>query len=808
FTLWALAGQMDVPGGLCFAGENSHFPINHDGNIAAPDGKLTVAADKFPLYSHYRGECHASGLVDAVLDGKPYPIKGLIIHGASLLTSWPETPVWKKTLSSLDFLVTIDRQLTADSAFADIVLPATTMFEIESYMTYGPIFRIREKCIEPVGEARNDYLIMAELARRLGYGHLYPQSEEELLSHVLKGSGYTPDQVRKAGGWVKLPTHMMEYKKWEKGKCRPDGEPGFDTPTGKFEIYSTVLEDYGYEPLPKYTEPTEGPLANPGLAEKFPIVFNSGARPHTDFRSQHHGIEPLVRDNPEPSMEMNTADAKARGIESGDLVKLSSPRGSVQFRAQVSDRIVQGAIEANMGGGGPIGPKAWRESNVNNLTDLQNYDEISGFPVFKALLCEVEKAEEGTAQSRAVSTRVIRSMGHRLPVAAQKQPAVRIYLDNNATTEMDQQVRDAMMPFLSTAHGNPSSIHEMGRAAREGLRNARFHLARLLNCRPRRIIFTDTGSEADNLALKGVAFAHRDRGKRIITTVVEHPAVLNCCKFLERNGYEVIYLPVDRSGRLDPEDLKKAITDGTILVSIMMVNNEVGTIFPIKELAKIAHARGVLFHTDAVQAAGKIPINVEDLDVDLLSLSGHKFHAPKGVGALFVKKGVELEPLVHGGKQEYGIRAGTENVASIVGMGRASELALDSLRRMDEVRELRDELQEKITSLLPGARLNGPSEPRIPNTINMTLPNLRGESMVIALDQKGVALSSGSACKSGSPEPSHALMAMGMSEEDAHCTVRFSLSRYTTGKEIAHTAVALEEVLEEMEAAVRFLPCK
>ena len=240
----------------------------------------------------------------------------------------------------------------------------------------------------------------------------------------------------------------------------------------------------------------------------------------------------------------------------------------------------------------------------------------------------------------------------------------------------------------------------------------------------------------------------------------------------------------------------------------MMVNNEVGTIFPIKKLAKIAHARGVLFHTDAVQAAGKIPINVEDLDVDLLSLSGHKFHAPKGVGALFVKKGVELEPLVHGGKQEYGIRAGTENVASIVGMGRASELALDSLRRMDEVRELRDELQEKITSLLPDARLNGPSEPRIPNTINMTLPNLRGESMVIALDQKGVALSSGSACKSGSPEPSHALMAMGMSEEDAHCTVRFSLSRYTTGKEIAHTAVALEEVLEEMEAAVRFLPCK
>ncbi|KKK58539.1 hypothetical protein LCGC14_3043410, partial [marine sediment metagenome] len=225
-TLWALAGQLDVPGGLGLAMLDSHFPLNRSGHVANPDPGRAIARDRFPVYSEYRGESHASGLVDAVVHGRPYPVRGLIVHGASLLTSWPQPPLWRETLSKLDFLVCIDRQLTADAAYADLVLPATTMFEIDSYMTYGPIFRLRERLIEPVGEARNDYLIMAELTRRLGYGHLYPQSEEALLRHALEGSGYTLEQVRAQGGTVKIPAPMIEYRKWEKGGLRPDGKPG------------------------------------------------------------------------------------------------------------------------------------------------------------------------------------------------------------------------------------------------------------------------------------------------------------------------------------------------------------------------------------------------------------------------------------------------------------------------------------------------------------------------------------------------------------------------------------------------------
>jgi len=244
-TLFALAGQLDVPGGIGLAMRDTHFPIHRGCNVANPDLDRAVARDRYPIYSLYRGESHATGLVKSVLEGDPYRIRGLIVHGASLLTSWPQTPIWRETLSKLDFLVCIDRQLTADAAYADVVLPATTMFEITSYMTYGPIFRIRERMVEPVGEARNDYLIMAELARRLGYGDRYPQSEEDVLRYVLEGSGTTPEQVREQGGWIKIPTPMMEYRKWEKGGLREDGKPGFETPTGKFEIWSTVLEDHG-----------------------------------------------------------------------------------------------------------------------------------------------------------------------------------------------------------------------------------------------------------------------------------------------------------------------------------------------------------------------------------------------------------------------------------------------------------------------------------------------------------------------------------------------------------------------------------
>ncbi|MFQ5925372.1 MAG: molybdopterin-dependent oxidoreductase, partial [Dehalococcoidia bacterium] len=322
-TLFALADQLDVPGGIGLAMLNSHFPINRSCNQENPDLDLALARERFPIYSNYRGESHASGLVDSVLKGEPYRIRGLLIQGASVLTSWPQTPIWRETLSRLEFLACIDRQLTADAAYADIVLPATTMFENDAYMVYGPIFRLRGKMIEPVGEARNDYLIMAELAQRLGYGHRYPQTEEDMIRFALEGSGYTLEDVKAAGGWVKLPAPMMEYKKWQKGGLRKDGKPGFDTPTGKFEVWSTTLEEYGYEALPKYIEPSEGSLGSPKVAEKFPLVFNSGARLQTDFRSQHHGIKGLVKDNPEPSVEINVEDAEERGIESGDLVEVA-----------------------------------------------------------------------------------------------------------------------------------------------------------------------------------------------------------------------------------------------------------------------------------------------------------------------------------------------------------------------------------------------------------------------------------------------------------------------------------------------------
>ncbi len=809
-TLFALAGKLDVPGGIGLAMDSGQFPINRSCNQPNVDLDRAVDVERFPIYTHYRHEPHATHLIESVLGGDPYPIRGLIVHGAHLLTSWSQTPVWRAVLEKLDFLVCIDRTLTADAAYADVVLPATTMFEIDSYVTYGPVFRLREKLIEPVGEARNDYLIMAELARRLGYGHLYPQSEEDMIRFVLEGSGFTLDDVRQAGGWVKVPTPMMEYKKWEKGGLRPDGKPGFDTPTGKFEIHATILEDYGYEPLPKYTEPTEGPLGAPELRERFPLVFNSGARPHTDFHSQHHGIPGLVKDHPEPSVEMNTVDAEARGIRSGDLVEVSTPRGSVPFRARVTDDIAPGAIECNQGGGTPVGPKAWREWNVNELTDKDNVDEISGFPVYKALLCEVAKVEEGTETTRSQACKhVTMCEPHLLHPKTRPRPArKRIDLDNAATTCVHESVREAMLPHLGESHGNPSSIHSVGRDAREAMDTARRHVAKLLNTRPRRILFTGGGSEANNLALKGPMLASGNGSRHLITSRVEHPCVLQTCRFLERLGHRVSYLDVDEHGLVSPDALRKAMTDDTALVSIMLANNEVGTIQPVKELCAVAHDRGALVHCDAVQAVAKIPVDVEDLDVDMLTVSGHKFHGPKGVGALFVKRGLELEPLIHGGKQEGGLRAGTENVPAIVGLGKAAELAFHALDRSRAMQSLRDRLEQGVRALIPEARLNGHPDRRLPNVVNLTLPSLRGESVVVAMDLMGVSLSAGSACKAGSPEPTHVLLAMGKTEEEAHCSVRFSLSRDTTEEDIEHAIGALEHVLSEMETTVRFLPCK
>jgi cysteine desulfurase NifS len=808
-VLWALAGQLDVPGGRCFAMPQNQFKINREGHIANPDVKKALGRDRFPVYSMYRGESHAISLPESVLEGKPYPIKSLIILGASIITSWPQPSVWKRTLNALDFLVCIDRHLTADAAYADIVLPATTMYEIESYMVYGPVFRIRQKVIEPVGEARNDFFIMAELAQRLGYGHLYPQNEEDLLHHVLKDSGFTLEEVRKSGGMVSAPGQMMEYKKWEKGLLRTDGKTGFETPSGKFEITSSILEEHGYDALPVYTEPTEGPVTEPELAKKFPLIFNSGSRVTTDFRTQHHGIPALLKERPEPTVTLNTHDAHKRNIENGMHVVIKTNRGQVTMRALVTDDIMQGTVDANMGGGGPVGSEAWQNCSINELTDLYNYDPISGFPVYKTLLCDVARADKTEGQRLSIDTGEYSISDKQKETYNQTEKIKHIYLDNNATTAPAQEVIEAMTFAMKDCYGNPSSIHQQGKSAHTLVEQARRKIAQLINCTARRIIFTGGGSEANNLAIKGLAWTQWNKEKNhIITTAIEHPSVLAVCKWLEKYGFRVTYLPVDRTGQVSPGDLARSVTDKTFLVSIMGANNETGTIQPIAELVPIAKDKGIYFHSDCVQAIGKIPLDVKELGVDLMTMSAHKFHGIKGMGALYIGKGIAIEPLIHGGKQEAGFRAGTENVPAIVGLGKAAELVQNNLPHMSRVRMLRDRLEQGIKNIIAEARLNGHRSERLPNTLNMTLPGFRGESVVLALNQKGISLSSGSACRSGSPEPSHALTAMAMTKEEAHCSIRLSLGLHNTREEIDYTLQSLSEVVRDSQSTVRFVPCR
>jgi cysteine desulfurase NifS len=505
---------------------------------------------------------------------------------------------------------------------------------------------------------------------------------------------------------------------------------------------------------------------------------------------------------------MNSLDAESRGIRLGDLVDVVTPRGRVSFRAAVTDNIARGVIDADMGGGGPVGPASWQECNVNDLTNLEHYDPISGFPVYKALLCEVVKVEASKSASRQDSPEELSVQIH-VPDKVEPVPVKsRIYLDHNATAPVDPKVAEVVRRHMDEVHGNASSIHEPGNEARFVVEAARRHLAQLLNCTARRIVFTGGGSESDNLAIKGAALAHRNRGTHIITSTIEHPAVLASCRWLEGFGFDVTYLPVDEQGQVDPADLAAAITPETILISLMTANNETGAIQPIAELAEVARSHEVLFHTDAVQAVGKIPIDVQELGVDLLTLSGHKLHGPKGVGALYLRQGVVLDPLIHGGKQENGMRAGTENVPGIAGLGKAAELAERNLPKMADVRKLRDRLEGGIRDLVPDAKLNGPPENRLPNTLSITLPGMRGESVVLALDQKGVALSSGSACRAGSPDPSHALLAMGMSEEDAHCALRFSLGLGNTEEDIERTIMLIRGMIRDVSASIRFVPCR
>ncbi len=803
-TLLALAGQLDVPGGHCFKMRQNRFPLNREGLVANPDVRRAAGHNRFPLYTKYRGEFHAIALPAAVLEGDPYRIRMLISLGASITTSWPQSSIWRRTLGGLDFLVCIDRQWTADMAYADIVLPASTYYEAESYAIYDSVFRIRERLIEPVGEARYDFFIMAELARRLGYGQLYPQTSEELLAHVLSGSGFAPGDVRKAGGMVRVRPTMMEYRKWEKGLLRDDGGPGFDTPSGRFEIASSLLEEYGYDPLPRYAEPRESPASEPEMAKRFPLVFNSGAHHNADLHALHHSTPSLARELPVPKVMMNHVDAEARGIAHGDKVLVGTVRGEVEMYAEVGDDIVAGAVEANGAGGGALGSDEWRNACANDLTDLGNYDPISGFPAYKALLCEVSRARD-EATGYVGSRGEYSARGGREPLTA----SAPIYLDHNATTAVDETVREAVADCLRH-YGNPSSIYSAGREAHAAVAEARKSLSLLINCTPQRIVFTSGGSEGNNFVLKGVALTMGRSKHHIITTPIEHPSVMAACRWLETLGFNVTYLPVGRDGLVDPADLSQALSDATCLVSIMAANNETGSLQPIGELARIAREHGVLFHTDAVQAVGKIPVDVAAWGVDFLTLSGHKFHGPKGTGAVYIRRGIEfMPPLIHGGKQEAGLRGGTENTPGIVGMGKAASLAAARLGDMDgRVRRMRDALYEGLTRIVPAARLNGHPEKRLPNTLNVTLPGIRGESLVLALDAQGVFFSSGSACKSGSPEPSHVLLAMGLSEDEAHCSLRFSLGVDNTEDQIERALKLVRDVISTAEGAVRFVSCR
>ncbi|MBN1992929.1 MAG: molybdopterin-dependent oxidoreductase [Anaerolineae bacterium] len=394
WILQALAGHLDVPGGKLFKMRN-RLQLNRllTDPPSPEDAPKPIGADEYPLYYETRQEAHAALLPRAILENKPYPLRALIISGASLITSWPNPDLWRQALAALDFLVVINRFPTADGLYAHLLLPATTMFEMESVMIYDGYLQLRQRVIEPLGEARNDYLIFAELAQRLGYGDRWPQTETEMVEYMLRNTGVTLAQLRAHPEGISYPRPLMTYRKYETGQLRDDGRPGFNTPTGKFEITSEWLRQHGYEPLPVYTEPVEGPLAAPALAQHYPLVFNSGARTQFAFRSQHHNIPSLVARQPEPLVHLHRQDAQKRGIADGDEVFVISPRGRVTFRARVTEDIVPGVVEANMGGGGPLGPLAWQQANVNELTDFDNRDPLSGFPVYKALLCDVVKVE-------------------------------------------------------------------------------------------------------------------------------------------------------------------------------------------------------------------------------------------------------------------------------------------------------------------------------------------------------------------------------------------------------------------------------
>ena len=374
---------------------------------------------------------------------------------------------------------------------------------------------------------------------------------------------------------------------------------------------------------------------------------------------------------------------------------------------------------------------------------------------------------------------------------------MRIYVDNAATTKMNAAVAEEMIPFMTEFYGNPSSIYLEGREAKRAVEKSREQVAKAISAEPKEIYFTGSGTEADNWAVRSAASAYSNKGKHIITSSVEHHAVLHTCQDLEKQGYEVTYLPVDEYGRVSVEDLRNSIRPDTILVSIMFANNEIGTIMPVKEIGAVCRENGVLFHTDAVQAIGMCEINVEELNIDMLSLTAHKFHGPKGAGALYVRQGVKLTPFITGGAQERGKRAATENVPGIVGLGKAIELAAENIpERQKKLSELRDYYIEKVLNKIPYSRLNGHPKDRLPGNANISFQFIEGEGMMLRLDMKGISASSGSACTSGSLDPSHVLLAIGLKHEEAHGSLRVSFDETNTKEQVDYIVDELADIIE------------
>lgn len=376
-----------------------------------------------------------------------------------------------------------------------------------------------------------------------------------------------------------------------------------------------------------------------------------------------------------------------------------------------------------------------------------------------------------------------------------------LYFDHNATTPTDKRVLDAMLPYFNEKFANPSSIYGFAQRAHKSIDEAREKVARLLHAKPEEIVFTSGGTESNNLAIKGVAYANKKKGNHIITSTIEHPAVLNTCKWLEEQGYEVTYISVDRYGIIDLNELKDAVTDRTILITVMHANNEIGTIEPLRDIAEIAKENGVYFHTDAVQSVGKLSTDVAELGVDFLSLSGHKLYGPKGMGALYLKKGTKIDPLVHGGHHEMNRRAGTENVPGIIGLGKACEIAASEMEsEVKELKRLRDKLSKGLTDRIDDVIVNGHPEHRLAGTLNISFKYVEGESILLSLDNEGIAVSTGSACATGSLEPSHVLTAIGLPPEVAQSSIRFSLGRDNTEKDVDRVLDVLRPIVKKLRA--------